>query len=181
MFNTKWLLTILIVFVGFIGCTAGRGSDSGYQSEEQNVVGAIRLARTLDTDSTEVEDMIILKVYQLRSEDEDPRPDNYDEIESEISDCAVKDSTGRLKISGITTRIDTLMDKERFSKFVTKHYENCKQRILRLQIHKEKTKIKRSKPNEQKKLPARETPYFELIERHYENEALENTVIPEDK
>jgi len=140
MFHTKRLLTVLIVFAFVVGCTAGRGSDSRYQSEEQQVVGTIRLARTLDTDSTEVEDMIILQVYQLRSEDQDPKPDNFDEIESEISDCAVKDSTDRLKISGITSRIDTLMDKERFSNFVSKHYENCKQHILRIRIHKEKSK-----------------------------------------
>jgi len=38
------------VFACFAGCTAGSGSDSGYESEEQKLVGTIRLARTLDTE-----------------------------------------------------------------------------------------------------------------------------------
>ena len=68
----RWILIILIVFAGLAGCTAGRGGDSDCESEEQKLVGTIRLARTLDTDSTEVEDMVILKVYQLRYEDRNP-------------------------------------------------------------------------------------------------------------
>jgi hypothetical protein len=52
--------------------------------------------------------------------------------------------------------------------------------LLSAQIHKEETNLKGRKPNKQKKMPLGQTPYYKLIERHYENEALETTVSPED-
>ena len=72
------------------------------------------------------------------------------------------------------------MDKERFSQFVATSYQKCKERILSAQIHEEESRLKEKKPNGQKKMPLRETSYYELTERHYENGALENKVSPEN-
>lgn len=98
----KLILFTLTVFAFLAGCATGRDSDSGHETEAHKLVETIRHARTSDTDSTEVEDMIIIKVYQLRSEDQKSGPVSNDELESDISNCAVKESAGRLKISSIT-------------------------------------------------------------------------------